>query len=137
PLPELSEGGRRSRVDQGRTQAALHALGLACPALSASLLDRYVGSYVRRGFLPPASARPRPVRRAPVPRLDARFFQRLLRRESDDKTLRVTAVDAVTGGADHSILTELTAWRSRPGVGLRRYRPGVESAGRAHTVSVM
>jgi aminoglycoside/choline kinase family phosphotransferase len=136
-LPELYEDGRRSRVDQGRTHAALHALELACPALSASLLDRYVDSYVRRGFLPPVSARPRLSRGAPVPRLDARFFERLLRRESGDETLRVTAVDSVTSGAAHSILTELTAWRSRSGVGLRRYRLGVESEGRTHTVGVM
>src|SRR5262249_27300307 len=98
---------------------------------------RYIRSYVRGGFLPAVPERRRPSGRAAEPRLDARFFQALLRQQARDASLRVTAIDSVATGPDHSILTALTAWRSGARLGRRGYRLRVETARGAHPLAVM
>ena len=137
-VPQLYETGRRSRVDDEGTRAALRTLALDCPPLSASLLERYVRAHVDRGFLPAVPRRPRPSRAtAAPPPLDARFFQRLLRRHGGDAALRVTAVTPRAAGSAHSILTELTAGRSGRTAGLGRYRLAVTSPAGARSLDVV
>jgi thioester reductase-like protein len=129
-LPELYEEGRRSRVRHQRTDAALAALAVTCPPVGPALLERYVASFVARGALPPVAGR---ARAAPGPDpaagVDPGVFTRLLRRASGDAALRVTEVLPLRRGAEHGILTELTAWRARQAAGLFPCRLRIESPG--------
>jgi len=127
-LPELYEQGRRTRARHQRTDAALAALGVACPPVGPALLERSVERLVARGTLPPVAGRagapPGPDETAGF---DQGFFTRLLRRFSGDETLRVTDVAPLGRGSEHSILTELTSWHARRTAGLFPYRLRIES----------
>jgi thioester reductase-like protein len=142
-LPELYEEGRRTRAVQRRTMEILEgkfsvssAPGppahwppgppaprpWSCPPLDAALLDTYFAAYIRGGELPPPAT---PTRGTVSPvSLDAAFFGRVT-------GLDVTAVQPLSAGSDHSIVSELAGWRSRRPTGLFRFRLDVNtSAGR-------
>jgi thioester reductase-like protein len=116
-LPELYEERRRTSASSVRTHAALAAAGMTPVPLDAGLLETYFNAFQRAGELPPPPAAP------PTPRtshagsslspLDATILSRALGR-------RVNGVTVLSSGSDHSIVSELTAWRSRQPTGLFR-----------------
>jgi thioester reductase-like protein len=104
------------------------------PALDASLLQRYFTAFVDGGVLPPANnaVPPRPLvsrvrdsltSPSQIPSvlsvssvaLDTAFF-------SSAMSTAVTAAEPLGRLSDHSIVSELTAWRSGCATGLFRYR---------------
>jgi thioester reductase-like protein len=118
-LPELYEESRRTRAEGNATRNHLAAAGMASPTLDAALLETYFCAMRQRGDLPSPqtpSLQIRSVRafanhrHAPFTR---EFLTRLLNRRVAD--FRVTS-----SGSDHSIVSELAAWRSRKPTGLFR-----------------
>jgi thioester reductase-like protein len=113
----------RPAAARGRTQPELllgsdrlfsaDAHDAACdPPLDASLLQRYFTAFVDGGVLPPVKSARRTIS---LRVMDAAFFS--------------SAMDTAVGAAqplgrlsDHSIVSELTAWRSGCATGLFRYR---------------
>lgn len=123
-LPELYEERRRTSAVSTRTRATRSAHGAPCPDLNATLLETYFGAFRGSGDLPdppartlaaPSGARPMPGARAAVDVFDARFLSTVV-----DAT--VHRVDVLSAGSDHSIVSELTAWRSKRPTGLFRAR---------------
>lgn len=91
--------------------------GNSAPPLDAALLQRYFDAFVASGSLPP----PRPARRA-LPSgsdPDRTFLSRVL----GANVSRATLLGRLS---DHSIVSELTAWRSGRPTGLFRYRLQVD-----------
>jgi aminoglycoside phosphotransferase (APT) family kinase protein len=136
-LPELYENGRRTRAHQRITTGALGSFGWSAPALDAALLDRYFDAFIRAGELPAPPGRLRQgfgarkpaavaSRRAsavrPAARMDAAFFSQVT-------GLDITAVNALGGGSEHSIVSELAGWRSHKPTGLFSFRLEVNSGG--------
>ncbi len=129
-LPELYEEGRKSRAHSARTDYSLGGISTICPRLNADLLDRYFTFYINCAFLPPVE-RPRPGRNSPSSvALDTSFFNSILRDFYGDHYLQVTEAVVEEGGSDYSIISELTSWRYRRALGLRRYRLLVEPSHR-------
>lgn len=122
-LPELYEERRRTSALNARTQAARSAGGATCPDLDAALLETYFGAFRATGDLPGPPALPCAARsattvsrdRGAVDVFDTRFLSRVV-----DTTVR--RVDILSAGSDHSIVSELTAWRSKRPTGLFRAR---------------
>lgn len=118
-LPELYEEGRRTRAESAATRGLLASAGLSCPALDASLLETYFRAFRVEGELPapvsgdtPRPNRPHPTQRDPFTR---EFLSELLNRD-------VIGVELTSSGSDHSIISELTAWRSKRPTGLFRVK---------------
>jgi thioester reductase-like protein len=90
------------------------------PPLDASLLQRYFDAFVATGVLPQrtANSEPRAANREQRT-LDEGFFSRAMGQQ-------VTAVEAVGRLSDHSVISELTAWRCGRPTGLFRYRVRVD-----------
>ena len=108
---ELYEVSRRPRVTA--LESGSRANARPDPALDAALLERYVEAFVAGGVLT------HPARRAgQKPRLrelDAKFFSQTLGKD-------VRSVECLGRLSDHSIISELTAWRSGHQTGLFAYR---------------
>lgn len=113
-LPERYEETRRTHATSGATRARLVRGGIVIPPLDADLLETYIGAFRDRGDLPaPAVPHPRGASaRSPLP-LGPQFFSRLLDRP-------VREVRVLGSGSDHSIVSELTTWRSKRASGLFR-----------------
>jgi thioester reductase-like protein len=122
--------------------------GESDPALDASLLQRYFTAFVDGGVLPRPSvtispralvADSRNAKRlaAGIPSLvsvssavlDTTFFSTVMR-------TRVSAAEPLGRLTDHSIVSELTAWRSQSATGLHRYRLREEGLERDVVVKV-
>lgn len=115
-MPELYEERRRTRAVSTRTHAVLSAGGVSCPALDATLLDTYFGAFRAAGDLPAPHTPPRASRACGrIDVFDPGFLSGVV--ESD-----VHGVDILSAGSDHSIISELTAWRSKRPTGLFRAR---------------
>jgi thioester reductase-like protein len=110
-LPELMLG--RNRLACSSRSAAD---GDAGPLLDAALLQRYFDAFVGGGVLP-ATHRSGSTAYAVEP--DMERFSRALR-------ARVSEARLLDRLSDHSIVSELTAWRSGRPTGLARYRLRVE-----------
>ncbi|HJR57954.1 MAG TPA: thioester reductase domain-containing protein [Vicinamibacterales bacterium] len=111
-LPELYEEGRRTRADGTLTRSRLARRGGASRPLDAALLETYFAALTANGDLPaPASPRSRATASGGLPAFAPEALSRLLGR-------RVTGVRVLGSGSDHSILGELTAWRSQRPSGL-------------------
>ena len=122
-LPELYEERRRSSASSARTHSQLEALGTKTVPLDAALLDLYFDAFRAAGQLPdpPHGRRSRAGSQAvgtPSP-LDPRVLTRVLNRH-------VAKVTLLSSGSDHSIVSELTAWRSGRAAGLFRARLQME-----------
>jgi thioester reductase-like protein len=85
---------------------------LPTPPLDAGLLQRYFDAFVESGVLP-ATARRNGVVRTSEP--DAGFFARAL-------DAAVSLAEPLGRLSDHSIVSELTSWKSGQATGLHRYR---------------
>jgi thioester reductase-like protein len=112
-LPELYEEGRRARAEGTLTRSHLTGCGISAPPLDAALLQTYFTALRANGDLPaPASPRARLSAEGSSPGpLTAQSLTRLLGRP-------VTRVRVLDAGSDHSIVSELTAWRSQRPSGL-------------------
>ncbi len=138
-LPELYEEGRKSQAHSARTDHSLEGISTICPRLNADLLDRYFTYYINCAFLPPAR-QSRAGRKSPSHvASDASFFNSILSDFYGDHSLRVTEAILEEGGSDYSIISELTSWRYRRALGLRRYRLILEPSHRfpGGTLTVM
>jgi thioester reductase-like protein len=136
---ELFQDGWHAPVNSRDTQDLSDRRGLSSAGPDVALIHRYFDDYVRRGFLPPASPR-RPVRNRVVetPWWERTgSLERLLQRGFDDASLRVVRVTPGARGSAHSIIGELTAWRSAGFVGMRRIRADVERQGRAESLDLV
>jgi thioester reductase-like protein len=117
-LPELYDEARRTRACSTTTQARLAAQDVTSPPLDASLLDIYFRAFRSGGDLPaPRASSARQTSNSLS--LDRDLFNELLH---DD----VRRVRMIGSGSDHSIVSELTAWRSGRASGL--FRVDVELA---------
>ena len=121
-LPELYEESRRPTASSLDTLAALTAAGVDSPALDAALLDRYFTAFQAAGQLPAppsttnhGSAGATSTPSAPVDRgqqpWPASAMALLL-------NCPIASVSTLDSGSSHSIISELTAWRSRRATGL-------------------
>jgi thioester reductase-like protein len=140
-LPELYEETRRTQALTTRTVDS-------CPALDASLLDRYFSAFITARHVPappkPQTAGPGPAEAEYNRRFDCDFFTAALNRLVADpntpaltggparEDINVVAVQPLGSGSAHSIVSELTSWRSRGPTGLFRFALTVEDhAGRS------
>ena len=116
-MPELYEERRRTHALSGRTHATRSANGVTGPDLDAALLETYFGAFRATGDLPdpPVRGTAMPGGRCAVDVFDPRFLSSVV-----DATVR--RIDILSTGSDHSIVSELTAWRSRRPTGLFRAR---------------
>ena len=112
-LPQLYEECRRTTAVSDDTDAQLSASGVTCPPLDASLLDRYFGAFVAAGDLP----RPRGSR-VSTSCAASRDVTGLIASAMRSTDLDVRDVELLSTGSDHSIISELTAWRSQRRSGL-------------------
>jgi thioester reductase-like protein len=123
-LPETYLDGRRNRVCAKRTCAALTELDLDCPPLDARWLERFFASLAAHGVVP--SNRRTHADGEKVHRLPSGTASHvddltgMLRRHFDDPGLLVQTAGPAQRLSHQSILTELTAWRCGPTVGLFR-----------------
>ena len=117
-LPELHEERRRTTAVCTATDAALEASGVCCPPLDASILDTYFSAFIASGDLSPPVGRPPvgPVFRPGSPLTD------LIATALRTSGISARAIEILSSGSDHSIVSELTAWRSRRSSGLFRAR---------------
>ena len=115
-LPELYEERRRVHATGAATRALLRRTGHLAVALDAPLLEKYFAAFRAAGDLPDPPPAGTTVERAVEPlTLDRAFFSRLLRTP-------ISKVEILGTGSDHSIISELTAWRSGRTTGLFRVR---------------
>ncbi len=123
-LPEQYEERRRTAAVCKATDAALEASGVCRPPLDASLLDTYFSAFIAGGDLP-SPDHPSPVGRVFRPGTSGTPGTSLT--DLIATTLRTSGipcrhVEILSSGSDHSIVSELTAWRSRRPSGLFRAR---------------
>jgi len=116
-LPELYEESRRTLATSTSTLAALSSAGVEPPPLDAALLDTCFGAFRAAGKLPD----PIPCEAPPAARsfLTPGALGAVLGRE-------VASVTVADTGSTHSIVSELTAWRSQRPTGLFATRVGLE-----------
>ena len=130
-MPELYEEGRRTRAGAAATHALLAREGVARTPIDADLLDTYFAAFRATGELPeprrsgPANRRREGGRSGGAhmrgggalqgPRTAPSFLSELLNRD-------IRHVDVRGSGSDHSIISELTAWRAGQSTGLFRVR---------------
>jgi hypothetical protein len=99
----------RNRRASGSADIDRH---LPMPSLDASLLQRYFDAFVESGVLP-RTARPKGAASMSTP--DASFFDGAL-------GAHVRSAEPLGRLSDHSIVSELTSWKSGQATGLHRYR---------------
>jgi hypothetical protein len=121
-LPELYEESRRTKAESDTTRRLVRVRNVP---LDAGLLDTYVGAFRSAGALE-APDRPDSWTQGPQdpgthgPKDPGTQLASLLNRP-------VSRIDVLGSGSEHSIVSELTAWRSGRSVGLfraRLYSPG-------------
>jgi thioester reductase-like protein len=134
-LPELYEDGRRSRAVAALTDARL-AGAVERPPLDASLLDSYFAAYREAGYLPPPAADEHAHTSFTTPTaFDTGFFEAAL--SMCGQAVAVRSATRISTGSEHSIISELTAWRSRQPAGLFRYRLELETETGPRTQNVV
>jgi thioester reductase-like protein len=120
-LPELYEEGRRSRVSLVETCQLLSDRAHDCPVVDAQLLEQYFASFIERGFLPPPPnyivADNPDAERLP----NSRMLEEMLRRHYQDSRIRILNLREQPRVAEHSIIAELTSWRSQRRTGVVKY----------------
>jgi thioester reductase-like protein len=117
-LPELYEEPRRTRASSTRTALQLQG-AIDRPTLDAVLLDRYFSAYRTAGYLPPPAGSCDSETTTAVLAFDTAFFESAM--ASRGRNVRVLSATRTDTGSEHSIISELTAWRSRQPAGLFCY----------------
>ena len=119
-LPELYEETRRTVASSARTLRSLGNSDVTIPSLDAALLDIYFERFRTDGILPaPANLREggaEPVRPGTALSEPGGFGELIASLLGPD----VAGARILDNGSDHSIVNELTAWRSRRAAGLFR-----------------
>ena len=120
--PEHYEEHVRSHAACAATRSSERAAGIEYPALDAERLDSYLSDLIRHDRLPPppkqlSARRQHPPSAGWIDRLEP-----LLRRHFADERLRVAGADIERLGSEHSIISELTAWKRKGHAGLWRAR---------------
>lgn len=123
-LPELYEDCRRTAASSAATLAELAERGLTPPALDADLLNLYFDRFISSGALPPA---PQSIEVALSETTGGATgacepASALARCCSVLSPWRLIPLQADSSGAEASIVSELTAWRSRRQTGIFRAR---------------
>jgi thioester reductase-like protein len=125
-LPELYEESRRTSASSAATLVAMAAEGVQSPPLDAPLLDTYFAAFRATAELPDPvrSLERNHARVAPVDALPftVESLSALLGKA-------VTSITVTDTGSAHSIVSELTAWRSRRPTGLFSARVTLEDGG--------
>jgi thioester reductase-like protein len=116
--PELYADGRRARVRADITRAALGRVDLSAPRVDSVLLDRYRTWLIEEGMLTVPEWRAA-AESPPALTVDAALFGSLLNANGIGSQVREARL--VSAGAEHSIIAELTTWRSGQPTGLFRY----------------
>jgi thioester reductase-like protein len=117
-VAEHYEARWRSEVSDAASRLMLQEVSrVEPPRMDADLLDRYVGDYVARGFLPARSI----GARSTAPIVDAALIEPILKRHYGDDALQVRDARLVSDGSGGSILGELVSSRRGRGVGLFHY----------------
>ena len=139
-LPELYEERRRTTARCDATQAHLTTAAVVAPPLDAPLLDKYFDAFVRHGDLAPVGPTFPPTREAlwrdhavalaKAGRSGVFDLHGLILDSLRDAGHHVHNVEILSTGSDHSIVSELTGWRSRQPTGLFRARLTMDSGAR-------
>ena len=147
-LPELYEESRRTSATSAATLSAMVAEGVQSPPLDAALLETYFAAFRATGTLPPPPRASLPpfntVQHGEMPRLTTRHSSTRFNtghgstRFNTDWTAAemtalldrpVSSVAVTDTGSAHSIVSELTAWRSRRPTGFFAARVTLEDGG--------
>ena len=124
-IPELHEEARRPVLDASSTMTVVATTDVAVAPLDAELLDTYFAAFIRESRLPaPRNVQPPPPHGRSKDRIDAAALARELLGAAD--------VVVTPFAADHSIISELTAWHSGGPSGLFHVRAG----GRAFVLKI-
>ena len=136
--PEHLEAHTRSRVDCSEARQFEADAAVAYPALDAELFDRYFQHYIARGHLS-APARPKVDALASTPpRWDrAAHLETALRAHFGDQAIRVTSLQRLDRGSEHSVIGEMTSWRRKSRTGLFDYRISYQSGPVARQLDVV
>ena len=137
--PEHLEAHTRSRVDCSHARRLEADTAVVYPALDAELFDRYFQHYIARGHLATPS---RPVGEERSPRRAHRWdtpawFETALRAHFGDQAIRVTSLQRLDRGSEHSVIGEMTSWRRKSRTGLFDYRVGYQSGAAARQLDVV
>jgi thioester reductase-like protein len=119
-MPRLYEDCQNIHVRASESAVAREDAGVSCPALDASLFDRYFQSFIGTGFLAPAPQAPVRPRGAATDALDSCRLGAILGRNVS-RAIRLSERSA------DSIVTELTSWRFKTTAGLFPYRLELEN----------
>ena len=119
-LPELFEESRRTIASSSRTLATVARQGVMCPALDAALLDTYFTRFRKDGVLPPPPAES-------APRVAKAQFDSPSTLLAEMLGTSVGQIRILDSGSEHSIVSELTAWRSGRTTGLFRAEASLPS----------
>ena len=124
-LPELYEDRRRTRVAASETQARLESNGVRIPPLDAALLDRYFAAFIERGDLP---AVPTDVGRVfrPGTHPGTHVGTHPVFAALESAGFPPQTLELISTGSDHSLIGELTAWRSGRPCGIFHVRQTTE-----------
>ena len=126
--PELYEESRRTKAVATRTVTLLDGRSTE-PRLDAALLQRYFDAFADDGRLPaPSQQRARTAPRD----LDEAFFSSTLK--AGGLSGQVRRAQLIDSGSDHSIIGELTAWRTGRAAGLLRYRLHIDTGEQSNVI---
>jgi len=134
--PEHYEERVRSHATCAATRSSERAAGIVYPALDAERLDSYLADLIRHDCLPPP--RKPPARRQLSP--SAGWIERLeplLRRHFMDERLLVAGAAVERLGSEHSIISELTAWKRKGHAGLWRANLTLQQDERCQPLELM
>lgn len=135
--PELYARPHVPAIRAERSDAWLQRLNVPCPRLGSQLLERYVESWMRDGVMPrPSIARVQAA--GPSAQEWRSAVQAALQAHFQEPGLSVRACNAHDCGSEHSLLGELSSWRSASGLALHaRTVEVIRAGGRASTLQVM
>jgi thioester reductase-like protein len=111
-LPQHYEEAVKRRVRHDWTSSALRKLGLSCPGLSTTLMDRYFESFVARAFL----ESPKPISDACRISDDWHGIEAIFGCKS------IESAEPIDLEACSSVINELTSWKYGNSFGLHAYR---------------
>jgi len=118
-LLEIYANNRTSKPRSELTHSALAKLELPCPVIDARLMEDYVCSLARRGYLPHARQRGAVSNNADG--LGVEFFVPVLRNALGDDAISVLQVEPGQQSFDHGIMTALVSSKFGAQIGLRSY----------------
>lgn len=133
-LPQLYEHGRRRHASSVQTNARLENVGLRCPPLDTSLLDRVFQRWSIEKFVPACTRHDGARRLAPSVHETTGELQDIvantLGQHHGSHDVRIARFDARRLGGSDGIISELSSWQVRKTIGLFRCRVAYRIGGR-------